>query len=142
MSNLQHCLSYLQRQHVLTLCCSAGGDLWAANCFYCFDATRLSFYIMTECHTHHARLMLANPKVSGTVSDQVAEVSLLQGVQFSGIIQLLESTEEIAALSQYQIRFPIAHSRRAPLWELSLERLKMTDNRLGFGTKIIWQRDP
>lgn len=28
----------------------------------------------------------------------------------------------------------------APLWEIRLHSLKLTDNRLGFGTKIQWSQ--
>jgi uncharacterized protein YhbP (UPF0306 family) len=29
----------------------------------------------------------------------------------------------------------------APLWEIVLDEVKMTDNALGFGKKIAWQRE-
>ena len=140
MDELAHCLNYLAGQHVLTLCTQHGDEFWAANCFYALDSENISFWLMTEPSTQHGRLMVASPLVVGTVSAQTASVSQLQGVQFQGVITLAEGDVGQRGLEVYQKRFPIAKQKSAPLWQLKIERLKMTDNQLGFGTKLRWQR--
>ena len=140
MNELAHCLQYLERQHVLTLCTYSGDDCWAANCFYVVDTKNISFWIMTEPSTQHGQLMVASSRVVGTVSEQTESVAMLQGVQFQGRITLVQDDDYQRGLDMYQQRFPIARKKTAPLWELRIDRLKMTDNQLGFGTKLQWQR--
>lgn len=137
MSDLSHLLRYLKKQHVLSLCTSDGDDLWCANCFYVFDEARMAFWLMTGTDTRHGALMLHNSRVAGTVNGQPKSVLLIKGVQYRGQGRL---TEDEQALKAYQRRFPVAKKVTAPLWEIAIEELKMTDNALGFGSKIVWQR--
>lgn len=142
MSDRPHLVRYLKKQHVLSLCCAADSELWCANCFYVFDETRMAFWIMTETDTRHGLLLMKNTQVAGTVNGQPKTVLLIKGVQYRGRIALLNSEDETESIARqaYQKRFPIARKVSAPLWEIRLDELKMTDNALGFGKKIIWQR--
>lgn len=143
MSDRPHLVRYLKKQHVLSLCCTADSELWCANCFYVFDEARMAFWIMTETDTRHGLLLMKNTQVAGTVNGQPKTVLLIKGVQYRGRIALLNSEDETETIARqaYQKRFPIARKVSAPLWEIRLDELKMTDNALGFGKKIIWQRD-
>jgi len=142
VSDRPHLVRYLKKQHVLSLCCAADSELWCANCFYVFDETRMAFWIMTETDTRHGLLLMKNTQVAGTVNGQPKTVLLIKGVQYRGRIALLNSEDETESIARqaYQKRFPIARKVSAPLWEIRLDELKMTDNALGFGKKIIWQR--
>lgn len=140
MSDHSHLIRYLKKQHALSLCATSGDDLWCANCFYVFDEARMAFWLMTELDTRHGALMLANPQVAGTVNGQPKTVLLIKGVQYRGRIQPLSEENEAQARHAYQKRFPIARKVKAPLWEIMLDEVKMTDNALGFGKKIVWQR--
>ncbi len=44
-------LSYLKKNHVVTLCATAGDDLWCASCFYVADTGAMMLYFLTEPHT-------------------------------------------------------------------------------------------
>ncbi|XXN63762.1 YhbP family protein [Enterobacter ludwigii] len=140
MSDHAHLIRYLKKQHVLSLSATYGDELWCANCFYVFDSASMAFWIMTEPDTRHGALMLANPRVAGTVNGQPKSVLLIKGVQYRGVIQLLSDEREALARHAYQKRFPVAKKVTAPLWEITLDEVKMTDNALGFGKKIIWTR--
>ncbi|WP_343552885.1 YhbP family protein [Pantoea sp.] len=140
MSDHSHLIRYLKKQHVLSLCATDGKDMWSANCFYLFDQESMAFWLMTEPDTRHGQLMLANPRVAGTVNGQPKTVLLIKGVQYAGRIQLLSGERETAARLAYQKRFPVAKKVSAPLWEIQLDEVKMTDNALGFGKKIVWTK--
>lgn len=142
MSDHPHLIRYLKKQHVLSLCATDGDDMWSANCFYIFNETRMAFWLMTEPDTRHGQLMLANPRIAGTVNGQPKTVLLIKGVQYRGRIQLLSGEQETLARQAYQKRFPVAKKVSAPLWEITLDDVKMTDNALGFGKKIVWTRSP
>lgn len=131
---------YLAKNHVLTLCSTAEQDLWCASCFYLFDPEQMGFIIMSETHTRHSKMALANPIVAGTVTAQIKNVALIQGIQFRGRLTLLEGEAAALATRQYTQRFPVAKLVSAPVWLLALDELKMTDNKLGFGKKFYWQR--
>ncbi|RLS11995.1 hypothetical protein CKN53_21000, partial [Acinetobacter baumannii] len=42
--------------------------------------------------------------------------------------------------NRYCRRFPVAKVSSAPLWQLNLLEIKMTNNALGFGKKLHWSR--
>jgi len=141
LSDHAHLVRYLRKQHVLSLCSAADDHFWCANCYYVFDEARMVFWIMTEPDTRHGALMLKNPQVAGTVNGQPRSVLLIKGVQYRGRIVRLEEETEKVARAAYQKRFPVSRKVSAPLWEIQLDEVKMTDNALGFGKKISWLRE-
>ena len=44
------------------------------------------------------------------------------------------------AKSGYLKRFPVAALMDTQLWVVKLTFIKMTDNRLGFGKKLVWEK--
>lgn len=140
--DLQVISQFLQKQHVLTLCAAHAGEMWCANCFYVFDGQQMALYLMTERHTRHSELMQHNPRVVGTIATQARSVALIKGVQYCGDIKLLSDEADNLARQRYCKRFPIATLASAPIWQLDLQEIKMTNNTLGFGKKLYWMRDP
>ncbi|WP_275555879.1 YhbP family protein [Mixta sp. Marseille-Q2659] len=141
MSDVSAIIRYLKKQHVLSLCCRDEETFWCANCFYAFDEARMVFWIMTEANTRHGALMTQQPQVAGTVSGQTKTVMLIKGIQYRGEARLLNGEEDKQARAAYCQRFPVARAVSAPLWEIRLDEVKMTDNTLGFGKKNQWLRD-
>jgi uncharacterized protein YhbP (UPF0306 family) len=136
--DLSMIIRFLRQQHVLTLCAGSGIDMWCANCFYAFDDKQMALYLMTEKHTRHAELMQINPQIVGTIANQPRMVALIKGIQYRGEIVLLSGDAEQAARQRYCRRFPIAKVSAAPIWQLNLLEIKMTNNTLGFGKKHHW----
>lgn len=132
---------FLRQQHVLTLCAGSGMDMWCANCFYVFDETQMALFIMTEKHTRHGELMQINSQVVGTIATQPRTVALIKGIQYRAEISELTGDAEHRARQLYCRRFPVAKVVSAPLWQLNLLEIKMTNNTLGFGKKLYWQQD-
>ncbi|CAI0852205.1 Uncharacterized protein conserved in bacteria [Serratia quinivorans] len=136
----QQIAHFLSKQHVLTLCAGNGMDMWCANCFYVFDAERMALWLMTETHTRHGELMLQNSRVVGTIAPKPKTIALIRGVQYRAEAVMLSGDEERLARARYCKRFPVAKVMKAPVWQLSLQEVKMTDNTLGFGKKLHWTR--
>ncbi|PLR34875.1 YhbP family protein [Chimaeribacter arupi] len=132
---------YLKKYHVLTLCAAAGEDLWCANCFYVVEPGQMALLLMTDLKTRHGALMAQQPRVSGTIAAQPKTVALIKGVQYSGRAIQLVGEEEQAGRALYCKQFPVARAMPSPVWRLSLDEIKMTDNTLGFGKKLFWQRE-
>ncbi|AHG20893.1 hypothetical protein Z042_15765 [Chania multitudinisentens RB-25] len=136
----QHIIRFVNKQHVLTLCAGNGMEMWCANCFYVFDAERMALWLMTEPDTRHGSLMQQNSRVVGTIAPQPKTIALIKGVQYRGEITLLYGEEDRLARARYCKRFPVAQAMKAPIWQLTLQEMKMTDNALGFGKKLYWVR--
>ncbi|MGV3345575.1 YhbP family protein [Enterobacteriaceae bacterium LUAb1] len=131
-------IRYLKKQHVLSLACYDGQQLWCASCYYVFNATHQVFWFMSDTTTRHGKILLNQPQIAGTISGQPKSVALIKGVQFCGNAYVL--TDDRLARASYIRRFPVAENLSAPLWEVQISEIKMTDNSLGFGTKLYWQR--
>ena len=50
--------------------------------------------------------------------------------------------KELATVKKaYMLRFPYAAAMDLEMWAIAPDYLKLTDNRLGFGKKMIWEAD-
>ncbi len=141
METLDAISRWLKKQHVLTYCVGADEALWCANAFYYYDRERVAFYVLTEATSRHGELIGKGSFVAGTVNGQPKTVALIRGVQFRGKIHRLEESEAGSVRELYCKRFPVARVATAPVWEIQLDELKMTDNTLGFGKKLRWLRE-
>ncbi|KPA53087.1 YhbP family protein [Photobacterium lucens] len=140
MDQQAHIATFIEQHHLLTLCASFQSNLWCANCYYAFDKQTMALYIMTSPESRHGKLMICNKFISGTIAPEPDDINDIQGVQFSGEVKLLEMEEAKNAENIYNQRFPIAKKIPSSLWKITLNELKMTDNRIKFGFKLSWQR--
>jgi len=135
-------LDFIGEHHVLTVACASGaGELWCANAFYVFDPQEEAFIITSEAETLHAQLFLENPKVTGSVVLETEQVGKIRGLQFSGTVRRCDGGLFDRCRLLYLKRFPYAVFKGGEVWQIALDRLKYTDNRLGFGKKLLWERD-
>ena len=133
-------LKYIKDHHVLHLCTVNGDAPWGCNVFYVFDEAEVRFFILSEMKTRHAQYMTRNPKIAGTVTAHPRFIASIQGVQFSGLSKRLEGVEAEPAYAMYYKRFAVARVLNAPIWELRLDYIKMTNNKIGFAFKDEWNR--
>ncbi len=134
--NLEKIDSFLQEHHVLSLSTCSDTDISTCNLFYTFDKESTSFIVASSDETLHVAHIQKNPKVSGTVVLETKTIGKIQGVQFRGNFSYLEN-KELKKL--YFKAFPYAIAMNPALWQIKIDYFKMTDNKLGFGKKIIWQ---
>lgn len=140
-------LDFIGEHHVLTVACASRGsadgvpELWCANAFYVFDVQEEGFIITSEAKTRHAQLFLENPQVTGSVVLETEEVGKIRGLQFAGTVRRCDGGLFDRCRLKYLKRFPYAVFKGGEVWLISLDRVKYTDNRLGFGKKLLWKRD-
>lgn len=129
---------FIAKHHVLTLA-TVGGDgmPWVANCFYAYDRKRNLFIFTSNRKTQHGSEMVHNSRVALSIVLETRIVGRIQGLQATGIAE--EGDEEARRL--YLKRFPYAVVADLELWMVRPIRLKLTDNTLGFGKKLIWQSE-
>ncbi|WP_052959994.1 hypothetical protein [Photobacterium kishitanii] len=100
----------------------------------------MSLFIMTNKDSHHTQLMIMNKNIAGTISPQPKNIIDIKGIQFKGKIEELTNKDAEIANTIYYNKFPEAKFISAPIWEIKLTMLKMTDNSLGFGKKLFWRQ--
>lgn len=133
-------LTFLKKHHVLTLATVAGEQPWVSNCFYAFIDEQMALVFTSGYETRHIREVTANPKVAASIVLETNIIGKIQGIQLTGILQKAEGDTLATAEKAYLKRFPFAALMDTTLWVLSIDYLKMTDNRLGFGKKLEWRR--
>lgn len=134
-------LGFIGEHHVLTVACaSRDGELWCANAFYVFDKEEEGFIITSEAKTRHAQLFLENPQVTGSVVLETEEIGKIRGLQFAGTVRRCDSGLFDRCRLKYLKRFPYAVFKGGEVWLITPDRMKYTDNRLGFGKKLLWER--
>ena len=130
--------SFVKKHHVLTLATVDGeGMPYVANCFYAYDSQRNLFIFTSDTTTRHGEHMVAKPNVALSIPLETRVVGRVQGIQICGIA---ERGDEEARLC-YIKRFPYAAVAPLTLWAVRPTMMKLTDNTLGFGKKLIWESE-
>jgi uncharacterized protein len=134
-------IRFFRKHHVLTIATSAGNEPWCASCFYVYLEEDNSLVFTTDTTTRHGREFLKNNLVAGCVVLETMIIGRIRGIQFQGIVSEPEGELLARARRAYLKRFPVAVLMDTRLWVVKLTHIKMTDNRLGFGKKLIWNQD-
>jgi uncharacterized protein YhbP (UPF0306 family) len=136
-------ITFIKEHHILTLAVTRDNRPWCATCFYAYLPETNRFIFTSDHDTRHIRDLVesGNFEVSGTIALETRIVGKIRGVQFSGTMKELKGDELKSSRSAYLRRFPIARLAELHLWALEPFYIKMTDNRLGFGTKLVWEQE-
>lgn len=131
-------IRFLRKHHVLTIASTVENVPWCANCFYVYLKQENALVFTTGTDTRHGKEFAENPHVAGSVVLETIIIGKIRGIQFQGIVSEPEGDLLSTAKSAYLKRFPVAALMDTHLWAVRLTFIKMTDNRLGFGKKIVW----
>ena len=132
-------IRFFKKHHVLTVATTVDSKPWCANCFYVYLEEENALVFTTDSETRHGREFKMNPDIAGSVVLETMIIGKIRGIQFTGIVS--EPSGNILEKSRlaYLKRFPIASLMETRLWIVRLNYVKMTDNRFGFGKKLIWE---
>lgn len=129
-------VDFIKRHHVLTLATvSCEGEPYCAACFYAYDKERNRLIFTSDDTTTHAQQMLQNRSVACGITLETRIVGKIQGVQICGIAERGDDTDK----ATYIKRFPYAAVAPLNIWAVEPTFIKLTDNTLGFGKKLIWK---
>ena len=134
-------IKFFRKHHVLTVATSSEQEPWCANCFYVYLEEENAIVFTTDTDTRHGKEFLKNPLVAGSVVLETMRLGKIQGIQFQGVVSEPEGEMLSKAKWAYLKKFPPAVLMDTHLWMVKLTLIKMTDNRLGFGKKILWTHD-
>ena len=128
---------FMARHHVLTLATATKeGVPYCAACFYAYDKSRNLIVFTSDDSTLHAQQMVENSSVAVAINLETRIVGKVQGIQICGTVRRGEEADK----SVYIKRFPYAAVAPLNIWVVEPTFMKLTDNTLGFGKKLIWQR--
>ena len=128
-------LKFIRKHHLLTLATVNGeGMPYVANCFYAYDKERNLFIFTSDTTTRHGKEMEENANVALSIVLETRVVGRIQGLQIVGRAQRGDSK----AQATYIKRFPYTAVAPLSLWMVRPKMMKLTDNTLGFGKKLIW----
>jgi len=130
---------FIREHHVLTLSTSGNNTPWCAHCFYAYLEKENLLIFTSDEKTRHVKEVRKNPEIAGSIVLETKIVGKIQGIQFRGTMEKPKETLLKKTRSAYLKRFPYAILMHTSLWIIKLHYIKMTDNRLGFGKKRIWQ---
>ena len=129
--------SFIARHHVLTLATATTDVIpYCAACFYAYDKERNVIIFTTDDATTHGQQMIANTNVACAINLETRVVGKVQGLQVCGVVRRGDEQDK----SAYIKRFPYAAVAPLNIWAIEPLFMKLTDNTLGFGKKLIWKR--
>lgn len=129
---------FIKKHHVLTLATATEqGEPYCCNCFYAYDASSAAFIFTTDTTTHHGQMMLKNSRVAASIVLETRTVGKVQGLQIVGRSVRAKEGDRLSYIKE----FPYAAVTDLSLWRVEADMMKLTDNTLGFGKKLIWQRE-
>jgi len=128
---------FIAKHHVLSLATAIENEVSTCSLFYAYDAEKKVFIVASSQETLHMQHISRNPNVAGNILLETKTVGKIQGLQFKGKFLPLDDK---ALQKEYFQTFPYARVMNPTLYKIEVDSFKLTDNRLGFGKKIIWQR--
>ncbi len=159
MVELEKIQGFIRKHHVMTLATvGADGGPWCAHVFYAWQAdTKVAngetteagqtaapgaFVFTTDPATRHGGEMTENSHVAAAIALETRIVGRVQGLQIEGVVRRPVGEELEKARRAYLRRFPYATFADLHLWLLEPTLMKITDNTLGFGKKLLWAKFP
>jgi len=134
-------IRFIKEHHIFTLATSFNNKPYCCTCFYFYNEKDNSFLFTSDNETQHIKEILLQPYVAGAIALETSMVGKIRGVQFTGTVNKVSDTDFKKAKTLYIKRFPLAALSNLVLWSFEPDFIKFTDNRLGFGKKMIWQKN-
>jgi uncharacterized protein len=133
---------FIEKQKVASVCClDEENNPYCFSAFYVFDHIERRLYFKSSSSSSHAHYLLHNKKIAGTIVPDRLNMLAIRGVQFTGFIMNDGVALNHHASAEYHKRYPYALTMPGKVWAIQLETIKMTDNTIGIGHKICWQRE-
>lgn len=132
-------IDFITKHHVLTLATSCDNRAYCCNCFYIYLEAENILVFTSDKTTQHIKHTEKQNYVAGSIVLETKIVGKICGIQFNGYISEAKDDMFKKARKAYLKRFPYAIVVKTAFWIVELTFIKMTDNRLGFGKKLIWE---
>ena len=132
-------IRFLGRHHIMTLATVQEGQPHCCTLFYAYAPETNRFVVTSSESTLHVKQLARNARIAGAIALESKVIGKLQGIQLRGSMTRPSARELPEVRQAYLKRFPFAALMDIDLWVIEPDFLKLTDNRLGFGKKLIWE---
>ena len=130
---------FIVRQTCASICCvDEVGKPYCFSVFYAFDDNKDFLYYKSSDDTKHTPLLKANPNIAGSILPDKLKSLMIKGIQFEGSAFIDKNNPD--AKSVFYGKHPIARTVPGRIWTVRIDKIKYTDNSLGFGKKVLWER--
>lgn len=137
----KHIIDFIEKQKTATVCClDDENNPYCFSVFYVFDKVERCLYFKSSASSNHANYLLKNKKVAGSILPDKLNMLVIRGIQFTGFVRNERAIQHHATVEYYK-KIPFALAMPGEVCALQLETIKMTDNTIGLGKKISWQRE-
>lgn len=135
-------LTFLEKQTAASICCvNEINEPYSFSCFFAFNGKENLLYYKSNPSAYHSKILMQNPKVSGTIMPDKLNKLAVKGIQFTGVVLAENDPLCLDAFKKYHSRFPLAIAVPGVVSVIQLNQLKMTDNVPGIFKKHLWQRE-
>lgn len=132
--------NFIQSQTALSIATSTNDIPYCATCFYAYAEEKQALIFKSGKETQHIMAALQNKQVAGTILPDKLVTGSVKGIQFNGVFIDPEGEMLDEARKIYYKKYPFALAFPGELWMVELHSIKFTDNTLGFGKKLKWER--
>lgn len=130
--------NFISANKIAAVCCTDGNIPYCFHCFYVFDPDNFLLFFKSSDETWHSKLLAENAAVAGSILPQKLELLALKGIQFTGTVLYNGIPDQIKPETFYHKRLPLGLAKPGHVFCIQLESIKMTDNSLVFGKKLLW----
>lgn len=132
--------SFVKSQTVLNFATSENDIPWCASCYYALEKEFKLLVFKTDMDSRHMKEAMKQLWVAGTVLPDKQKKGIVIGIQFQGKM-VVEDEEKIKkATKRYYKKFPFAKAMDGDIAVVELTHVKLTDNKLGFGKRLVWEK--
>ena len=97
-------------------CVTEENTPYSFSCFYSFDVNNQLLFFKSSSDTYHAKLLLENPKISGTILPIKLDLLAVQGIQFTGTILYDSFPGNVQPGMSYHKTYPFALAKPGHVW--------------------------
>ncbi|EOR93739.1 hypothetical protein ADIARSV_3079 [Arcticibacter svalbardensis MN12-7] len=133
-------VDFITNQTVVTIATSVDDDPYCATCFFAYNEEHTTLVFKSSEDTEHIKQGLINSSVAGSVLPDKLLTGKVKGLQFKGILGSASTSVLIDLKKTYYKKYPFALAMGGEVWIIDLTWIKYTDNTLGFGKKIEWEK--
>lgn len=135
-------VTFLKKQTAASISCvNEANEPYSFSCFFAFNSRENLLYYKSSPSAYHSKILLGNPKISGTILPDKLSRFAIKGIQFIGGVLDEGDSLCLDASKNYHSKFPLAFAIPGMVWTIRLSELRMTDNVLGIMEKYSWQRE-
>ena len=133
--------SFVKDQTVLNFATSENDVPWCASCYFALEKDLKLLVFKTDLDSRHMKEALKQSWVAGTILPDKQKKGIVIGIQFQGKIVTGDEEKIQKATKRYYKKFPFARAMDGEMAVVELTLVKLTDNKLGFGKRLVWERE-